>query len=59
MTHAAIAYNKAADVLHKRGLKKNYTLNYIDTVSPREYAEIYSQLSISSKIRVSERIICI
>lgn len=48
--HAAIAYNKAADVLHRHGLKKNYTLNYIDSVSPREYAEIYSKLPISAKI---------
>lgn len=47
---AAIAYNKAADVLHKRGLKKNYTLNYIDSISPREYAEIYSKLVISPKL---------
>lgn len=50
ITQAAIAYNKAADILHQHGLKKNYLLNYIDTVSPREYAEIYSQLVISPKI---------
>ncbi len=48
--HAAIAYNKAADVLHQHGLTKNFLLNYIDTITPREYAEIYSQVKISSKI---------
>ena len=50
MTTAAIAYNKAVDVLHQNGLKKNFTLNYIDTVSPSQYAEIYSHLKISPKI---------
>ncbi len=50
MLHAAIAYNKAADTLRQRGLQKNFLLNYIDTVTPREYAEIYSQIKISQKI---------
>lgn len=50
MTTAAIAYNKAVDVLHQNGLKKNFTMNYIDTVSPSQYAEIYSHLKISPKI---------
>ncbi len=50
ITHAAIAYNKAVDVLHQNGLKKNYSINYVDSVSPREYAEIYSSLKISKKI---------
>ncbi len=50
MTEAAIAYNKAVDVLHRNGLEKNYSLNYIDSVSPSQYAEIYSNLKISPKI---------
>ncbi len=50
ITHAAIAYNKAVDVLRQNGLKKNYSINYVDSVSPREYAEIYSSLKISKKI---------
>lgn len=50
MFHAAIAYNKAVDVLHKHGLTKNFALNYIDSITPREYAEIYSQVKISQKI---------
>lgn len=47
---AAIAYNKAIDVLHKKGFNKNFTLNYIEGLSPREYAEIYASLQISPKI---------
>ncbi len=48
---AAIAYNKAIDILKKNGLTKNFTPNYIDGISPRQYAEIYSSLQISPKIQ--------
>lgn len=47
---AAIAYNKAVDILKKNGVKKNYTPNYIDNMNPRQYAEIYSAVSVSEKI---------
>lgn len=47
---AAIAYNKAIDILSKNGVKKNYTPNYVTSVSPSQYAEIYSSLPISQKI---------
>lgn len=47
---AAIAYNKAIDVLRQRGVTKNYTPNYIEDISPRKYAEIYSSLEISDKL---------
>ncbi len=47
---AAIAYNKAIDILHKNGVNKNFSPNYIEGISPRKYAEIYSSLSISPKI---------
>ena len=47
---AAIAYNKAIDILKKKGVTKNYTANYIEGLSPRKYAEIYSSLAISPKI---------
>ena len=50
MIHAAIAYNKAVDTLHKNGLKKNYSVNYVDSISPREYANIYAAIKISDKI---------
>ena len=48
--HAAIAYNKAVDILHKKGIKKNYLQNFIENLSPSRYAEIYSNLPISSKL---------
>ena len=48
---AAIAYNKAIDILLKNGLKKKFTPNYIDGLSPSKYAEIYSNLEISPKIK--------
>lgn len=47
---AAIAYNKAIDILHKNGVRKNYTPNYIEGMSPSRYADIYTQVNISSKI---------
>lgn len=47
---AAIAYNKAADVLVKNGFGKNFMLNYVEGISAREYAEIYTKVKISKKI---------
>lgn len=47
---AAIAYNKAADILRKQGVKKDFMQNYIDDLSNKEYAEIYSKIVISEKI---------
>lgn len=47
---AAIAYNKAIDILKARGVKKNYIPNYISNLSNAEYARIYSELTISPKI---------
>ena len=47
---AAIAYNKAIDVLKKNGIQKKYTPNYIDGLSPSRYAEIYTSLRISPRL---------
>lgn len=47
---AAIAYNKAVDVLKKNGINRNFPLNYIEGLSPAAYADIYSRLKISPKI---------
>ncbi len=49
-TEAAIAYNKAIDILKKAGVTKNYTPNYMEGLSPSAYADIYSKIKISSKI---------
>lgn len=50
-TEAAIAYNKAIDILKKNGVTKNYTPNYIENLSAKVYADIYSELEISDKIK--------
>jgi len=47
---AAVAYNKAVDILKQKGSRKNYALNYIEELSPSKYADLYSVLPISSKL---------
>ncbi len=47
---AAIAYNKAADILIKNGIKKNFQLNYVEELSPSQYADIYMKLKVSPTI---------
>jgi len=49
-TEAAIAYNKAIDILKKAGVTKNYSPNYMEGLSPSAYADIYSKIKISDKI---------
>lgn len=49
-TDAAIAYNKAIDILMKNGIRKKYTYNYIEQLSPSSYADIYASIPISEKI---------
>lgn len=47
---AAVAYNKAVDLLRQKGVTKNYAVNFIDDVSPSEYAKIYARVKISKRI---------
>ena len=49
-TEAAIAYNKAIDILKKAGVTKQFTPNYLDGLSPSAYADIYTKIHISPKI---------
>lgn len=44
---AAIAYNKAVDLAKDAGLQRNYSQNYLESLSAREYAEIYTDLPVS------------
>ena len=44
---AAIAYNKAIDILKKAGVDKAYTPNYIEGISPIVYADLYSSIKVS------------
>ena len=46
---AAIAYNKAADLAKSHGINKNFPENYVESCSPREYADLYTKLRISKK----------
>ncbi len=48
--HAAIAYNKAIDILLQNGIKKGFKQNYTEGLSPSVYAEIYSKITIPQKI---------
>ncbi|MDE7016602.1 MAG: hypothetical protein K2P65_03360, partial [Lachnospiraceae bacterium] len=47
---AAIAYNKAIDILKKAGVNKAYAPNYMDGMSPVTYADLYAAIKISPKI---------
>lgn len=50
-TEAAIAYNKAIDLLKKAGVDKAYTPNYMEGMSPAAYADLYSSIKVSAGIR--------
>lgn len=47
--YAAVAYNKAIDLARSHGIDKNYTENFIESMSAKEYAEVYSNIKISAK----------
>lgn len=49
-TEAAIAYNKAIDLLKKAGVNKAYTPNYMEGMSPAAYADLYDAVKISSGV---------
>lgn len=48
---AAVAYNRAASLLRKQGVKKNFPVNYIETLSEIEYVSLFNTVRISQKIR--------
>ncbi len=50
MEEAAIAYNKAIDILSKNGIRRNYQVNYLENFSPSVYADIYADLKVSPKL---------
>lgn len=47
---AAIAYNKAADLISKARPGKNFRQNYIESMTASEYASLYIKLPISDRI---------
>ena len=48
--YGAIAYNKAADYLKSIGITKDFKQNYIETITAKKYADIYSEIDISTFI---------
>lgn len=46
---AAIAYNKAVDLAKRAGIDRNFSENYVENLTPREYADIYMKVKISQK----------
>lgn len=48
---AAIAFNKAVNILKERGVKKNYQVNFIPDIDDIAYAKIYNNIRISKKLR--------
>ena len=49
-TEAAIAYNKAALLLRNKGLKKNFSQNFIDGLDEIAYAKMFQKIRISKKL---------
>lgn len=47
---AAIAYNKAVDVLSSRGIHKKFIKNYINEYTSRQYLEIYNSIDLPRHI---------
>ncbi len=51
---AAVAYNKAADIIREKNPGKNYMLNYINELNDGEYAAFYDKIKIADKIYTLE-----
>lgn len=49
-TEAAIAYNKAIDILKKAGVCKAYTPNYMEGISSAAYADLYDSVKVSPRL---------
>ncbi len=49
-TTAAIAYNKAVDILWEHGSLRRYTKNYISGMSSAEYKKRYEAICVSKKL---------
>lgn len=43
---AAIAYNKAADYCISHGINKNFQMNFIEGISPKLFAELYTSITL-------------
>lgn len=50
-TEAAVAYNKAASALIRKGYDKRFPVNYLEELSSEEYKACFKQIKISKKIQ--------
>mgnify|MGYP000782336312 CR=1 FL=1 len=48
---AAVAYNKAATILIKKGYDKAYPVNFIEETDSETYKKLFQSVSVSKKIR--------
>lgn len=48
---AAVAYNKAADYAKDHGVPKQFIQNYVIEYTPKEYADVYSQIQLPQKYK--------
>ncbi|MBQ1547180.1 MAG: hypothetical protein IIZ61_02195 [Lachnospiraceae bacterium] len=46
---AAVAYNKAVDFAKDHGYKKQFIQNYVIDYSPKEYADVYTEVELPQK----------
>lgn len=49
---AAVAYNKAASTLIRKGYDKRFPVNYLEELSAEEYKSYFKEVKISKKIRL-------
>ncbi|MBQ4463846.1 MAG: hypothetical protein II915_05450, partial [Eubacterium sp.] len=47
---AAVAYNKAADILNNNGIVKDFPENYIEELDSMQYKLLYDTVKISDRI---------
>lgn len=47
---AAVAYNKAIDLLKEAGVDKAYTPNYMEGISPDVYADLYHSVQVAPSL---------
>ena len=53
---AAVAYNKAADILKSKGVGKNFMMNFVEEIGPKQYASLYTEIKVSKNIESFENI---
>ena len=47
---AAVAYNKAVDLLKEKGITKQFEKNYIEELNRKDYLALYDKIEIAEKI---------